>query len=332
MKNITRRASFAGAGAVLSGAVASGVVGLWPARGIAAGLTQVRAGETAPIAIFWPGMIAEKKGFYADEGLQVELNYVGSVTAGVQQLVGGSLEFGYTTCEVALQAAEKGADISIIGGTAIKYPYSMMSARNVKTAADIKGKKVILPPPRQDISIFFDHWLQANGLKPDDVDKVYDGATPNRYAALASGAVAAAAMSQPFDFRAASEGYNTLVDFGIYIKDYAFVVIIASKPWLKANGDTARAYLRAVSRSIDWFYDKSNRDAAIDILTAASKQDRAIIARTYDYYCNELMPFSRKLDVPVASLVNVTNSLHDLGILKQPQSAAAVLDLSFAPH
>jgi ABC-type nitrate/sulfonate/bicarbonate transport system substrate-binding protein len=298
----------------------------------AADAKTVRAGEIAPIAIFWPGLIAVKNGFYPAEGVQVELNYVGGVTASVQQLIGGSLDFAYTTCEVALQAAEKGADISIVGGTAIKYPYSMMSARDVKTAADLKGKKVILPPPRQDIAIFFDRWLRENGVKPEEVDKVYDGATPNRYAALASGTVAAAAVSQPFDFRAAADGYNKLVDFGIYVKDYAFVVILARKPWLKENGDTAKAYLRAVSHSIDWFYDKANRGTAIDILSAASKQDQTIVAKTYDYYCNELMPFSRKLEVPKASLQNVATSLGSLGILKSPQLAANVLDLSYAPH
>ena len=326
MTNMTRRITLAGAGLAAFGATE-----LWPVGGLAADLKQVRAGENAPIAIFWPGLIAQKNGFYKAEGLQVELNYVGSVTAGVQQLVGGSLEFGYTTCEVAMQAAEKGADISVIGSTAIKYPYSIMSAPGVKTAADIKGKRVILPPPRQDISIFFDRWLQSNGLKSDDVDKVYDGATPNRYAALVSGAVAAAAMSQPFDFRAAAGGYNKLVDFGLYARDYAFVVILARKPWLRQNGDTARAYLRATSQAIDWFYDPSNRDAAIDILSAASRQDKGIVGQTYDYYCNDLMPFSRKLRIPPASLANVASSLGELGILKQPRSAAAVFDSSFAP-
>lgn len=327
MRALTRRTLLAaGAGTLGAAQLAR------PGPVAAAGATKISAGENAPIALFWPGLIAVKNRFYEAEGLQVEINYVGSVTASVQQLVGGSLDFGYTTCEVALQAIEKGADASIVGGTAIKYPYSMMSARDVKVAADLKGKKVILPPPRQDIAIFFDRWLQENGVRPNEVDKVYDGATPNRYAALASGAVVAAAVSQPFDFRAAAEGYNKLVDFGAYAKDYAFVVILARKRWLRDNGEPARAYLRAVSHAIDWFYDRANRDAAVSILVAASKQDQGIVARTYDYYCDELMPFSRKLDVPVASVQNVAKALGDLGTLKAPNSAMASVDLGYAPR
>ena len=324
MNTLTRRSVLAGAGLGALGLDASAVP-----RAQAASLRKVIAGENAPIALFWPGLIAVKNGFYGAEGLQVELDYVGSVTASVQQLIGGSIDFGYTTCEVALQGIEKGADAVIIGSTAIKYPYAIMSAPDVKTAADLKGKKVSLPPPRQDIAIFFDRWLQENGVRTQDVDKLYDGATPNRFAALASGAVAAAAVSQPFDFRAMAEGFNKLVDFGTFVKDYAFVVILARKRWLQENGDAARAYLRAVSHSIDWFYDKANRTSAIEILSAASKQDPAIVGKTYDYYCDELMPFSRKLALPAASVENVAKALGDLGILKSPAAAMKAVDLSY---
>ena len=313
-----------------------GMAGLsvWSAtrQATAAAVGAVRAGENAPIGLFWPGLIAMKNGFYHAEGLNVDLSYVGSVTASVQQLIGGSIDFGYTTCEVALQAIEKGADVSIIGSTTIKYPYSMMSARDVKSAADLKGKTVSLPPPRQDIAIFFDRWLKENGVATADVDKVYDGATPNRYAALASGAVAAAAISQPFDFKAEAEGYNKLVDFGVYVKDYAFVVILARKPWLKENADATRRYLSAVARSINWFYDRTNRPAAIAILSAASKQNETIVAETYDYYADTLMPFSRKLALPSASVENVAKALGDLGILKSPAKALAAVDLVYLPQ
>ena len=164
MNTLTRRSVLAGAGL---GALA--LDGSAVPRAQAASLRKVIAGENAPIALFWPGLIAVKNGFYGAEGLQVELDYVGSVTASVQQLIGGSIDFCYTTCEVALQGIEKGADAVIIGSTAIKYPYAIMSAPDVKTAADLKGKKVSLPPPRQDIAIFFDRWLQEDGVRTQDV-------------------------------------------------------------------------------------------------------------------------------------------------------------------
>src|SRR5512135_3430700 len=71
---------------------------------------KVRTGEVAPIALFWPGMVAQKQKFYEREGLDVEQNFVGTVGGIVQQVIAGSLDFGFTTAETAMRAVDKGAD------------------------------------------------------------------------------------------------------------------------------------------------------------------------------------------------------------------------------
>jgi ABC-type nitrate/sulfonate/bicarbonate transport system substrate-binding protein len=273
-------------------------------------------------------MIATNKGFYVAEGLEAETTYVGNVSATVQQLVGGSFDVGYSGCEPTLQAFEKGADISIIGAMSSTYLFSMMSAPNIRTASDLKGKTVVLPVPKQDISIFFDRWLHENGVKSEEVDKVYDGTSPNRYKALASGAVVAAVLGAPFNHRAAGEGYNSLIDFSTFVKNYVNVVILARNSWLKDNPDTARAYLRAVARAVDWFYDPANKDEAIDILARVSKLDRALVLTTYDDY-QRIKPFRRGLTIPVSSVQVVANSMAELGLLKSAQSVMRCVNPNF---
>jgi NitT/TauT family transport system substrate-binding protein len=171
---------------------------------------KVRTGEVAPIALFWPGMIAQKQKFYEREGLDVEQNFVGTVGGIVQQVIAGSLDFGFTTAETAIRAVDKGADVVIIGETVIKWPYSIMVQKDINTAADLKGKKVMLPTPRQGFSMIWYRWLKEQGIDPKSMDDVFDGATPNRYAALVNGAVAATTVSQPQDFMALQAGYRQL--------------------------------------------------------------------------------------------------------------------------
>src|SRR4029078_4451340 len=100
----------------------------------------------------------------------------------------------------------------MISGMVTKYPYSIMAVSNVATAADMKGKKVILPFPKDLLTIVWNRWLAEKGMRPEEVEQVYTGATQNRLAALVSGAVQAALLTQPFDFRAAAQGYGKLVD------------------------------------------------------------------------------------------------------------------------
>jgi hypothetical protein len=95
-------------------------------------------------------------------------------------------------------------------------------------------------------------------LRPEDIDQVYDGATPNRFAALSSGAVQAALLGQPFDFRAAQLGYKKLLDIGSYAKDYGFLTLMARPKWLAEN-PMARAPICALGCGDRLIYDPANQ-------------------------------------------------------------------------
>lgn len=304
------------------------VAGLVAAPAHAQAKKPVKAGQVAPIALFWPDFIAQKKGFYTAEGLDVDSIFVGSVAASVQQTIAGSLDVAFTTAETVIRATDKGADLVMLGETVAKWPYSFMAAKDVKTPQDLKGKKVILSTPKQDLTIIWNQWLRENGMKPEDVDQVFDGATPNRYAALANGAVQAAIVSQPFDFRAIKEGYTQLLDTSFMKQKYSFVVIAARKKWVQDNPDTAAAFVRAVGKAIDWWYDPKNKDEAIDILQQVSKQDRALITQTYEYYHDKVKPYPAGAKLDPEALKNLLDVLVDMNEIKR-RPPASYIDAKF---
>jgi NitT/TauT family transport system substrate-binding protein len=297
----------------------------------AQGIKKVRTGEVAPIALFWPGMIAHKQKFYEREGLDVEQNFVGTVGGIVQQVIAGSLDFGFTTAETALRAVDKGADVVIIGETVIKWPYSIMVQKDIRTAADLKGKKVMLPTPRQGFSMIWYRWLKEQGVDPKSMDDVFDGATPNRYAALVNGAVAATTLSQPQDFMALQAGYKQLVDFALTKQDYSFVVIVTTRKILKEQPDTVRAFLRAIAKATEWWYDPANKEAAINVLHDYSKADRAIVVQTYEYYFDKVKtPYSRNAAIFTVGEQGLINLLADDGAISD-RNPARYIDASFLP-
>jgi NitT/TauT family transport system substrate-binding protein len=292
---------------------------------------KVRTGEVAPIALFWPGMIAQKQKFYEREGLEVEQNFVGTVGGIVQQVIAESLDFGFTTAETAMRAIDKGADVVIIGETVIKWPYSIMVQKDIRTAADLKGKKVMLPTPRQGFAMIWYRWLKEQGIDPKSMDDVFDGATPNRYAALVNGAVAATTVSQPHDFMALQAGYRQLVDFALTKQDYSFVVIVTTRKMLKEQPDTVRAFLRAVAKATDWWYDPANKEAAINILQEYSKAERPVIVQTYEYYFDKIKtPYSRNAAIFTAGEQGLISLLADDGAISD-RSPARYIDAAYLP-
>jgi NitT/TauT family transport system substrate-binding protein len=303
----------------------------WGTTAFAQAAKKVRLGEVAPIASAWPQFVAMDKGLFKAAGIEVEVTYVGNVANTVQQLAGNSFDFAYSTFDTAVRAIESGADAVIVGSTAYKYPYSIMSAADVKKAADLKGKRVVLPFPKDFLTILWNRWLREQGMNPTDVEQIYDGATPNRFAALSANRAQAAALGGPFDFRAADQGFNKLLDLGAFGKDYGFLVLLSRPKWLQESPDTARNYLRALSAATDWLYDPANREEAIDLLARNTKQDRQIAVRTYDYFIRESQVFSRKLQVPEVIVQTTVKTLIEIGDLKPGAPRRKLTDLGYLP-
>lgn len=305
------------------------VVLLALAPGLGFAQVKLRVGDVSTIAPDWPNFVARDKGFYAKEGIDPDVTFVGNVAGTVQQVAGGNFDIGVSTFDLAIRAIESGADIVMIGGLCIKYPLEVMAGKNIHSARDMVGKTIVLPFSRDLLTITWNRWVKEQGIDPRTIDQVYEGATPNRYTALATGAVQAAILSQPFDIRAKNEGYNMLLDVGTYAKDFGFLVLIGRPQWLKANGDTARAYLRAMSSAVDWIYDPVNRREAIEILARNTKLPQDVAEQTYDYYL-ALKPFSPKMAIPAAIVEATRQTLIELGDIK-PGSTKRLTDTSYAP-
>jgi NitT/TauT family transport system substrate-binding protein len=294
-------------------------------------LKKISDGQVSRTAPNWPSFIAAEKGFYRREGVELETVYVGNVANTVQQLVAGSFDVASSTFDTAIRAIANGGNAVMIGGAVTKYPYSIMTAPDVTTAADMKGKRIILPFPKDLLTIVWNRWLTEKGMRPEDVEQVYAGATPNRLAALSSGTVQAALLTQPFDFRAEAQGFRKLLDIGAFGKEYGFLTVLARPQWLRDNPDTARAYLRALTAAVDWLYEPSHRDEAIEILARETKLDPSIAAQTYDYYI-KLEPFSRKLAVPDEIIRSTVKTLIELGDIKPEAAAAKFVDSTYLPR
>jgi NitT/TauT family transport system substrate-binding protein len=305
------------------------MLALTPLAALGQTAKTINVGDVAPIAADWPHFVASEKKLYQREGVDPQVTYVGNVADTVRQMVGGSFEVAVSTFDTALRAIANGADAVLIAGVVIKYPYSIMTAPNIASVADLKGKHIVLPFQKDLLTIVWNRWVREQGGRPEDIDQVYDGATPNRFAALSSGAVQAGLLGQPFDFRAAQQGYKKLLDIGSYAKDYGFLTLMARPKWLAENSDAARGYLRALAAAVDWIYEPGNHEEAVAILARGTKLDTALAALTYDYYVNDLRPFSKNLVIPEAIMERTVKTLVDLGDIKSP--VKKLVDQSYLP-
>ena len=124
-----------------------------------------------------------------EAGLKVDIIYVQSSAALVQQLAAGSLDICMSTGLVdPIRAIDQGAEISIVRFEAQAPPYALVAKSSIKSLKDLKGKVISLGGPKDITRIYVEKMLAPSGIKPGDFDMVFAGATSARAQALLGGA------------------------------------------------------------------------------------------------------------------------------------------------
>jgi ABC-type amino acid transport substrate-binding protein len=194
--------------------------------------------------------VAERRGLFAEQGLQVEVITTGPASQTVQALVSGSVDIGSAASDSAINAVERGADLVFVAGAINRVIYSLIGSRGVTGYDDLRGKNVAVSDLRDGSTTLLRRLLLHAGLSADDVNFVPLGGTPNRAAAVTSGQAAAAVMSQPVDFRMMADGYPRLGLSTEAVPNYFFQVACSgySRAPLRGSGPDASAISGGWSR------------------------------------------------------------------------------------
>ena len=249
---ITRRQFLAkGAG----GIAAAGILGALGEPAFAAAERLAARGTKATFQLGWIAnvenmgeFVAVSKGYYKDEGL--DLNLVpGGPSVSVEPLVAsGKALLGLSSSDYTARARLSGAKLKIVGATLQKNPSAVMSlAKNpIKTPHDLIGKKLGL---QQTSYATYNAFFRANGIDPKKITYVPVQFDP---APLVSGQVDAFASfqtNQPIAL--AEKGIKTttflLADFGYNV--YADAFVVSEKTLADPTArDTVKKLLRATIR------------------------------------------------------------------------------------
>jgi len=285
-------------------------------------LAPVAKAETVTVGLVgavssthWPVYIGLTKGYYAAEDLKLDLVFIQSSAALVQQLTAGSLDIALSTgLADPIRAIDKGGAIAISRYEIQAPPYSLMAKPTIKTWADLKGKIISIGGPKDITRIYLERMAIPNGIKPSDYDTVFAGATTARFSALTGGAVDAAILLPPFNFFAEAAGFTNLGNTVDYAKDLPFAGAVVGRSWAASHKATFDKILKIHNMSLAWFADPKNRDEAIKMMVVESKAKEDVVAKSYDFYQkNEFFDVSGKISrSKMTALLKVLKELGDV--------------------
>lgn len=249
-----------------------------------AGLREIRlAIHQDPIA-FLPVRVAQTLGYYEEAGLAVETSEVAGGTKALQALLGGSVDVAAASMSDAVQLAVEGRDVR---GFLVLYtrPIAALAVApslsgTIRTIQDLKGRTVGVSAPGSASHQILNSLLVSNGLSPDAVSTVSVGMSASSVAALEHGSVDAAVLlgSAISVFERRQPRQTFLVDlrtpagaqqvFGSEV--FPSLGLLAEERWLRANPDTARRLVRAVTRGMQWVRNHSAEQVR-DMVPAAAR-------------------------------------------------------------
>ena len=237
--------------------------------------------------------IAKEAGYFANEGLDVELIRVGGSSRMVAAMLGGSAPIIQAGAAAAVAATAAGADVVIIGATGTVSPFHLMARPDIKQPSDLKGKKAGITTFGSTSDQVVRIALKNFQLEPNkDVALLTFGAQPEVFAALQSGAVQVGALSFPLYPKAAKLGMRELVKFADLGVEDINGTVITTRAFVSQHRDTAVRFLRGFTRGMQRY--RTDKEFSKKVLGKYGKiNDDEILEGTWQDYAPTLQKSPR---------------------------------------
>ena len=289
-------------------------------------LTRIRMGLAARSTTSMPFFVAKERGFFREEGLEVELIVMQAIQT-IQATLGNSTQFASATGS-AVSAAVRGADIKVILAVTDRPSFDLIVQPNISSVQQLRGKKIGTGGVGSLAEILTRRILAANNVRPEEVAILATGPSHVTYMSLKAKVIDAAPLQMPLTFTAQDEGFRKLVAAGDVYQTVQGG-LATTTAMLTEQPELVTKVVRAMLRATRLF--KSDRKYGIEFLKGPwldiGKDPEKIAARTYDIAAPALLEsgivgedIQRQMIADAAAQIKP----------KQPVLPAQVFDFSIA--
>ncbi|MGM0882681.1 MAG: ABC transporter substrate-binding protein [Bacillota bacterium] len=287
-----------------------------------------------PQAQFAGIFVAKEKGFYEEEGLEVEIIPGGPDVVIEQQVVNGAADIGVTSFDSLLVNRDNGLPLVSVAQVLQKSSYRFVASKEsgIDSPAKMKGKKVGMWTGSQQFQVLA--FMEKNGLDPKkDVELVKQGFTMDQF------------FNKQLDVAVSTiyNEYHVVLESGVkeedlYVYDFEDAgvgmledTLIVKDEWLKNNRDIAVKAIKATMKG--WNYAIANQAESVDIVMSAVTEG----STTKEHQTTMLMEMAKLVkpegftDAQVGSFVDdavqrTVDIATKYGLIKKEPDLASAID------
>jgi NitT/TauT family transport system substrate-binding protein len=282
---------------------------------------KIRFGFPDLAATFVPLAIADKRGFFQEEGLQGEFIRINPGVA-IQALVTGEIDY-YTVLGPAVAAAIRGVPVKLVAAYVPVAPTALIARPEIKSVPELKNKTIGVNAYGGALEGMARLMLRHFGIDPDkEIKFLATGPLDSRFGAMKQGLTHATLGSPPIDFLGKKMGFVVLTRAN---ELFSFPVsgLIASAKKIQERPDEIKRVIKAGIKANR--YIRQNRDGAIPVMAEWLKIDKEMASATYD---SSVKTYSEDLGLPDSGLRLLIDEAKRVTKVSREVSLSEVSDLS----
>jgi NitT/TauT family transport system substrate-binding protein len=289
-------------------------------------LKKVRLASSSTNVSFLALYTALHRGFFKDEGIDLEIIFMAANLASTAVLSGDVDYNGAVTGTIG--AAVRGQPMKVLLFTVSKPLLFLIGNKDIKDVKQLRGKKIAGSSPGGSATLIADKVLRHFNLEPGkDVSLLpMGGSAASRYAVLENNVVDASFLSVPENIFALEKGYNELVFAGDVV-EFPQNGFGTSDKRIRENPDEVYRMVRATLRGLQFVWDKNNQEAVTNIMINQWKiNDRKMAAEMSRQVSRVLTKDAYVKPESVQVLIDLAR---ESAKVTKPVTVADVVDYSF---
>ena len=286
-----------------------------------------------------PVLVAKEKGYFKDQGLDVEIKEFKSGPLVHQALSAGELDMAYIGSPPVYHWFSRGLDSRILAK--VNYGQAAVISRKdsgIDKLTDLKSKKMAGVRKGSGMDVLLRGYVlgEAANLKPDDDLEIISMPTGNMDSAVDQKVVNAAFIWEPFTSQSLIRGNTKVIfDMNKAVPKYPWYIVMAMPETLKNKRTAVVKVLRAHKKAVDYLNSKPN--AGNGIIVKAFNLGTVTDAAGKKHQPTEIVAMARERlgweyelkKEDIEFIQRLMNYSYRLGYIKKPLSAEDIIDSSF---
>jgi len=281
---------------------------------------KIRVSVSSLDVAFLTGGAALKKGFFKEEGLEVELIRM-NANVSITALATGDTDYTMIFGSV-VRGAIRGLPIKVVASFMDSSTHMLIARPEFKSVKDLKGKTLGVSTFGATADVAARMMLKHFGVDPEKEMKVVAlGADRARFAALKEGIVDVVVMSPPGDTEGKRMGFNVLAR-AYELFSFPFIGLGTNVKKIKDRPDEVKRTIKALVKANRFIL--ANREGSIQVMADWGRTDRESATVAYD---GMLKVFNSDGSIPESGLRTVIEQAREALKVERPVSFDEVADL-----